>query len=29
MEGMWKVKEKEELRVMTRFMAWAIEGMNG
>lgn len=25
MEG----KEKEELRVMIRFMAWASEGMNG
>lgn len=29
MEGLWKVKEKEELRAMVRFMAWAIEGMNG
>ena len=28
MEGLWQVKEKE-LRVMIRFMAWAIEGMNG
>lgn len=28
-EDMWKVKEKEELMVMIRFMAWADEGMNG
>lgn len=28
-EDMWKVKEKEELMVMIRFMVWVDEGMNG